>query len=165
MHHKKRLKAELALWHFIADSGPMAAVGRATKRGTARLIGVIAIIGSLAIGATAIGLFLNATPTAVDASSVPPVSTSHVAKHRALPHSEHLHKTKTATVPGSHLHKHHRDYVIVRSGDSLWTIAQRYLAGPTGSTPSQLVQIVQHLEQINDLSNASVLEVGQRIHI
>jgi LysM repeat protein len=162
--HKFLVKSELALWHAIGDTGPIQAIGRSVRSARARFLGLAVVIGALLIGITSVGVYLNSGAD----NGVPQGTTvstpAHVAKHRALPHSEHLTKTKPVTAPGSHLGKHVRNWVTVRHGDSLWVIAQRYLV-PANATPAQIVQAVQRLELRNHLSNASLLFAGQRVYL
>jgi nucleoid-associated protein YgaU len=153
--HKKLVEAELAAWHLVADTGPIRAIGRSART---KAIAVISFVAALAIGLTVFGSYVDRSSTA----AAPAQAVSHAPRHRASPRP--VHTAKPVTAPGTHLRKHARDYVTVRAGDSLWGIAQRYLV-PANATPAQTAEAVQALELKNHLTNASVLEVGQRVHL
>lgn len=157
-NHKKLVKAELAAWHLIAETGPIAAVGRSVRHVHAKFIGIAVLVGSLLIGLTTVGVFLTTGNEGQPASApVPAVRhADHTGKHR-LPHSEHVSKLPV-TEPGSHRAKHERDYVIVRAGDSLWSIAAKYLHDPYKW--SALWEKNQ-----GTVKNPSQLVIGQRIYL
>ena len=140
-HRKTLIKTELAMWHWL---------GR--LRSNTRIILASVLFGVLAIGGiTLTTAMLESSPAQpLPASSYSPPQ--HVAKH-AAPHSEHV-SQKPVTAPGTHLAKYPRDYVIVRSGDSLWSLAQKYLHDPYKWT---------YLAQRNHLSSPETLHIGQRI--
>jgi LysM domain len=161
-HRKSVVKAELAAWHIVADTGPLAAIGRGVRSIHARFLGIAVLVGSVLIGLTTVGVFLTSASDQQPPGGSPVPAVSHIARHK-LPHPEHVSK-KPVTEPGTHLRKHDRNYVIVRAGDSLWAIAERYLTG-MHATNEQVVLAVQKLELRNHLTSASILEVGQRVHL
>jgi nucleoid-associated protein YgaU len=143
-HRKALIKSELAVWHWL---------GRVREHIGAIVASVLT--GVLLVGGVTLGLTFLQEPSPAGAPAAQPTAQHYTPRHAA--HKAPLEVHHPRVEPIRHvLVKHERNYIVVRPGDSLWLIAERYL-----HDAGKWIELAQK----NHLANPNVLEVGQRIHL
>ena len=152
--HKKQSKklltrVELRFWQSI-DLVP------AAYRKVRENIGHIALVVFLCGGVAAIGVLTTSLLTPQDTPGASgPLPSAH-ASETPVYHGKHEGHAHSKPPVHHKLAKHRRDYVVVRPGDTLWKIAQRYLKDPYKWS---------YLWQLNQghIQNPNMLHVGERV--
>lgn len=143
-HRKAVIKTELAVWRILGKIRDNFGIAIWSVLTGSLLVGGISLTSVLLHSSPP-----SSGPAVLPSAHVPSYHAKHSggsADHAPVPvHKEH------------HRPRHMRDFVVVRPGDTLWSLAKRYL-----HSPYQWTDLWQKNPQV---TNPSQLHVGERIHL